>query len=273
MSHASNPNVPYSAQLSVVENGGSIISQRYVTVPLSAIEPPIGWKPRYTIHCAPDEVAQVLSWFARGIRVKVDHAMDRLAGDCFMPMDNGEQAPTWGYVTADDVPARECPTVFSVVAYVEQEFRMPKDAWDRKQYRKAARARGWSVRNVNYGAHGYAWFRSKGVTVWEASDTPFHLDIALATADLLTRSTLDAPETALDMLARMDREYHPYDSAFEQAAIRDGKPIPRWVLNRAEYHLNGTVKSGGNSTWMFDPEAIGDPVKRKERNGQAEVRP
>lgn len=228
-------------------------TDQIVNVPLAAIQPPIGWQPAYTIYCKPEETDKVMGWFPRGIRVKVDHAMDRLAGNAYMPADV-DGAPTWGYYDADVIPPDECPKVFSIVAYVHEEFRMPKDAWERKQYRKSAKLAGWTIESRNYGAHGYAWFRSKEVTVYDAADG-FHTPAP----DYMFK----APQTSLDLLARLDAESRPYDADSERKAIQAGQPIGRWILNRAEYHLNGTVQSAGNSTWMFDPKSTGDPVNRK----------
>lgn len=39
---------------------------------------------------------------------------------------------------------------------------------------------------------------------------------------------------------------------------------PGWIIRRAEMHLSGSFQSSGNSTWVFDPEAKGDPVNRTE---------
>lgn len=233
---------------------------------------------RYTIYCAPDKVAQVLGWFARGIRVKVDHALDRLAGDCFMPADV-DTAPTWGYGEADAVLPADCPAVFSVTAYVEQEFRMPKDVWIRRQYQKACRAQGWKVWNRNYGAHGYAWFRSKEVPVYVAGEghkTPIEM------RDEYIRMALTPPLTPLDLLRTLEDSVLVGKGIGDQVAIdaerealRRGDPIPRWILSRAQYYLDGYLMEyghnspagptrSGNSTWMFDPSPDAkDPVNRK----------
>lgn len=72
-----------------------------VTVPLVAIDPPIGWAPRYTIHCAPDKVADVIAWLNRGITVR----QSQYIGDgstAFQPMDNSGQ-PHWKFGEVTDV--------------------------------------------------------------------------------------------------------------------------------------------------------------------------
>lgn len=232
---------------------GNQETEQTLFVPLAAINPPIGWKAQYDIYVDPEKAEMVLGWFKRGIKVKVDHdALDRMAGNCYTPADV-DTAPSWGYCEADTVSPEECPKVFRIIAYKHEEFRMPKDPWSRKQYRKAAKNSGWTIESRNYGAYGYAWFRSKEVVVYDPAD-----GLHTPAPDYMFK----APETALDLLSRLDAEYRPYALEQEQEEIRAGLPIPRWILNRAEYHLNGSIKSAGNSTWMFDPESKGDPVKR-----------
>lgn len=85
-----------------------------IDIPLSAIAPPIGWKSHYTIHCAPEKVAEVMAWFERGIVVR----QSQYIGDgstAFQPLDNSGQ-PSWkfGEVT-DTISPEDCPKVFRVV--------------------------------------------------------------------------------------------------------------------------------------------------------------
>lgn len=85
-----------------------------VTVPLATLDPPIGWKPRYTIHCAPDKVADVLAWLNRGITVR----QSQYIGDgstAFQPMDNSGQ-PHWKFGEVTDViPADQTKELIRVV--------------------------------------------------------------------------------------------------------------------------------------------------------------
>ena len=54
--------------------------------------------------------------------------------------------------------------------------------------------------------------------------------------------------------------------ASREASISEGQKMdPGWILMRASMHANGSkLTIAGASTWMFDPEAKGDPVNRKE---------
>jgi hypothetical protein len=76
-----------------------------LNVPLNRISAPIGWKPRYTIHAAPDKVADVLAWLARGITVR----FSRYIGDgstAFQPADNAG-VPHWRFGEVTDTIASE----------------------------------------------------------------------------------------------------------------------------------------------------------------------
>ena len=92
----------------------------FFTAHLSQIAPPIGWKSQYTIRCKPEQVEDVLSWFARGIVVRQSHDMSGPMPTAFQPMDNSEQ-PHWQFCEVTDaVPAAETRKVFRV-AKVETE--------------------------------------------------------------------------------------------------------------------------------------------------------
>lgn len=72
-----------------------------VRVPLSSLDPPCGWQPRYTIHVQPEKVQDVLGWLARGITIR----QSQYIGDgstAFQPMDNSGQ-PHWKYGEVTDV--------------------------------------------------------------------------------------------------------------------------------------------------------------------------
>ena len=49
-----------------------------------------------------------------------------------------------------------------------------------------------------------------------------------------------------------------------QAGTSTAQAASPSARHRAEYHLNSNLQSAGNSTWMFDPQANGDPVQRTE---------
>jgi hypothetical protein len=93
---------------------GSEHTGQVVTVPLTSVDKPIGWAPRYTIHVQPDKVADVLAWLKRGIVVR----QSQYIGDgstAFQPMDNADQ-PHWKYgEITDAIPPAECDRVFRVV--------------------------------------------------------------------------------------------------------------------------------------------------------------
>ncbi len=227
-----------------------------VTVNPAAIDPPIGWAPTYDIHVSPDKVAMVLSWFTRGIRVKMDHAMDRLSGNCYMPLDV-DTAPTWGYGVCDEIRPEDCPNVFRVIAYVQSEVIMPKDRKEQRAYRTAATRAGWTVRYHNHGEHSW-WTREKELMVYDPIDhftTP------------VTDYMFKPPLTAGDLLSELQKLSPREDHSIESVKLKNGEPIVSWILYRASLHLDcglpgGLQHKSGNSTWMFDPESAGDPINR-----------
>ena len=94
-------------------NAGDTVE--FYTAHLSQIAAPIGWAPRYTIHCEPEEVDKVLGWFARGIVVRQSHNMSGSMPTAFQPMDNSA-APHWQFPEVTDaVPAADCKKVFRVI--------------------------------------------------------------------------------------------------------------------------------------------------------------
>ena len=100
----------------------------YFTVPASRIDPPIGWKPRYTIHCKPEETAKVLSWFDRGIVVRANHDLGSSMGSAFQPMDNSNTPPHWRYPELTDaIPAKDCARLFRVVSVYTEEISLGHD--------------------------------------------------------------------------------------------------------------------------------------------------
>lgn len=237
------------------------------------LEQPIGWKPVYDVHMDLDKVEKFREWMeTRGVRVKVDHCIGRGGGETFMPLDTDPAAAvTWGYEMADEVPAWECELVFRVWAYKREEFHMPKKLrkWEITEYKRAARAKGWELEYENYGANGGAWFRSKSVLMHDVDVNRPGQWRAIEEA----REMLKAPQTGEDILWRLHDEMMAdrsgdQEAEWERERIQLGEVIPRWVVYRAWSHLRGYLHAvpggsqGGNSTWMFDPESKGDPVKR-----------
>ncbi len=94
--------------------GGEEKDGDLVTIPLSSVSAPVGWKERYTIHAAPDKVDEVLAWMKRGIVVR----FSQYIGDgstAYQPMDNSGQ-PHWkfGEVT-DAIAAYQTKDLIQVV--------------------------------------------------------------------------------------------------------------------------------------------------------------
>jgi len=227
-----------------------------IQFPLSIVEPPLGWNPHYAIYCDPAKAQTVIDdWFQRGIRVSVSHDMSCPRGDIFQPLiskdgENTPDRPHWAYYGADAVPAEQCPEVFTVFAQVEQEFHMPKSTLEKNYVKRAHVRRGWRVWHENHGVYS-RWMRAKEVALND-TDRP-------GWRHVLQPGEFDPPETALDILWRLQSGMDRKDDS-ERAAR--GEPCPQWILCRAFLHLKGDLDSAGNSTWMFDPEAQGDPVRR-----------
>jgi hypothetical protein len=93
-------------------------------VPLVWISIPIGWHPRYTIHCKAEQAQTIINdWFTRGIVVRQSHDMSGSMPTAFQPLtdDALPSSPHWQFPEDTDViPAEDCARVFRVVA-VEQE--------------------------------------------------------------------------------------------------------------------------------------------------------
>ena len=145
-----------------------------VTVPYEVIDAPIGWEPRYTIYCTPEQAETIVSnWFTRGIVVRQSHDLGGRMPTAFQPMDNAEQ-PHWQFPEVTDaIPAEDCAKLFRVVSVVTEEinsYSNPSHPKLRKMGRtkramaiKAMEADGWTVRYVPY-AGGF-WERQKETVV------------------------------------------------------------------------------------------------------------
>lgn len=105
---------------------------RTYTVPLSHINPPLGWHPVYTINCRDREQADnVLNdWFNRGISCWTSHAMSSM-GSAFTPLEketNKEQHPGhWKYTNnpIEIVPIDMCRKRFNVHVLTTTEVKLP----------------------------------------------------------------------------------------------------------------------------------------------------
>jgi hypothetical protein len=97
----------------------------FFSIPLACITPPIGWQPRYTIHCKPEKVSEVMSWFARGIAVRQSHDMSGSMPTAFQPLTDGKvpDSPHWQFPeTTDIIPASDCPRLIRVVQVEREEI-------------------------------------------------------------------------------------------------------------------------------------------------------
>jgi hypothetical protein len=98
-------------------NAGTLLET--VTIPLTEIQSPLGWQPRYTIAVKPDKVQTVLEWFARGIAVHVSHDIGNYS-EVFQPLDTATP-PGWRYPEETDrILPEDCAKIFRIVS-VEQE--------------------------------------------------------------------------------------------------------------------------------------------------------
>jgi hypothetical protein len=92
-------------------------------VPHVDIDPPIGWEPRYTIYCKPDQIDKVLLWFSRGIAVWQSHDLNpNYMPKSFTPLD-AEGGPGWQFPERTDAIAPEdCAKLIRVVRIDEEEI-------------------------------------------------------------------------------------------------------------------------------------------------------
>ena len=145
------------------ENGGTAI------IPLTKIQPPVGWQSRYTIHVQPDKVDDVLAWLKRGISVR----FSQYIGDgstVFQPLDNSE-TPHWKYTEQTDTLTAEETVEYISVVKVEsgsgRDVRELSEMEPRKE-RKAAIAtlerEGWKVW---YQKRGGAWMMERETVIKE----------------------------------------------------------------------------------------------------------
>jgi len=95
-------------------------------LPLEWIDPPIGWEPRYTIYCKPEQAQTIVrDWFARGIVVRQSHDMSGSMPKAFQPMTDGilPGSPHWQYPEYPDVIMPEdCARLFRVVSVEKEEI-------------------------------------------------------------------------------------------------------------------------------------------------------
>lgn len=95
------------------------------TIPLERVQTPIGWEPRYTIYCKPEELDKALGWFARGLVVRQSHNMSGSMPTVFQPLsDDGTvpATPHWQFPEdTDTLTAEECKRLVRVVKVEREE--------------------------------------------------------------------------------------------------------------------------------------------------------
>jgi hypothetical protein len=91
------------------------------TIPLHVVQVPLGWEPRYTIYCKPEEVEKVLGWFTRGVVTRANHDLGSSRGPVWQPMDNSG-TPHWSYPEVSDaIPPEDCRRLLRVVKVETEE--------------------------------------------------------------------------------------------------------------------------------------------------------
>lgn len=97
-----------------------------ITIPLYTVQFPIGWEPRYTIHCKPEQSQTVINeWFKRGIVVRQSHDMSGSMPTAFQPLVSGQlpRSPHWQFPENTDVILPDdCPRLFRVVEVQQEEI-------------------------------------------------------------------------------------------------------------------------------------------------------
>ena len=144
-------------------------------IPLSWLEPPLGWESSYTIYCSSSSQAQtvIADWFQRGIHVWTSHDLScagRMAFTPFVHSDgsvDGVQpgvepaaSPHWQYTAqpVESIFAEDCPHIFSVVWREEWEPNLPSVAAERKKEIKRLRA--------ELGAENVYWTQCGPEKIW-----------------------------------------------------------------------------------------------------------
>lgn len=98
----------------------------HLTIPLYVVRPPVGWEPRYTIHCKPEQTETIIKdWFSRGIVVRQSHYLSGSMPTAFQPLTNGipPNSPHWQFPEDTDVIMPEdCARLFKVVAVESEEI-------------------------------------------------------------------------------------------------------------------------------------------------------
>jgi len=122
------------------------------------IDPPIGWKPVYTMICKDIATAEMVvnAWFQRGICVWQDHNLSMHMGQAFTPADK-TQSPGWKYTgnPVEIIPPELCASCFTVQWEESKELAWNEDKNERKKEVAKLRSEGWTCEYHNHGWDRY----------------------------------------------------------------------------------------------------------------------
>lgn len=144
--------IPGDNQVFVRVLNGMEETEQTAMLPLGIIQPPIGWKPIYTITCKDaDQASKILhEWFKRGIHVWASHDLSSAGRMAFTPVkeladlasDEPEpNSPHWQYTgnPVETILAADCARYFRVEVLHQWEPELPPTA------KKAARQKAIAV--------------------------------------------------------------------------------------------------------------------------------
>lgn len=118
-------------------------------ISLRDIQPPLGWKPVYTIHLhkIEDAVKFVNEWFKKGITVWISHDLSKAGTMAYTP--NGEEPNHWMFTKnpVETISPQDCKKQFIVklVARWEPELPPTSKKYQRRKAIKRLRDDGISV--------------------------------------------------------------------------------------------------------------------------------
>lgn len=89
-------------------------------VPLTAIQKPIGWQPRYTIYVEPAKLDSVRSWLPYGVAVRSSHDLSSAGSTSYQPLRDHDKPIHWQYSElTDTVQPEEITDRIKLVKYEE----------------------------------------------------------------------------------------------------------------------------------------------------------
>ena len=110
---------------------GPTETEQTAMVKLGAVQPPIGWKPVYTVTCKDHDQALKVrhEWFKRGIHVWASHDLSSAGRMAFTPVkDNSDAAsPHWQYTgnPVETILAPDCEKYFRIEVLYQWEPELP----------------------------------------------------------------------------------------------------------------------------------------------------